>query len=92
MKYTCVDPSEYLYPDITQYKSSTDRIRILTPRNSFACAQILLSEEEGTVSVACEGWAPEVYEMVAIPVEENILITDETRTPYTPVRNAPFEV
>ncbi len=92
MKYTCVDPSEYLYPDITQYKSGTDCIRILTPRNSWACAQILLSEGEGAVDVVCEGWAPEVYEMVAIPVEENILITDEVRTPYTPVRNAPFEV
>lgn len=92
MKYTCVDPSEYLYPDITQYKSGTDCIRILTPRGSYACAQIFLFEGEGTVGVECENWTPEIYEMVAIPVEENILITEETRTPYTPVRNAPFEV
>lgn len=92
MKYTCVDPSEYLYPDITAYKSGTESIHILTPRGSYACAQIFLFEGEGTVSIECEGWAPEIYEMVPIPVEENIQITDETRTPYTPVRNAPFEV
>ena len=32
MKYTCVDPVEYLYPDITEYKSGTDKINILAPR------------------------------------------------------------
>ena len=92
MKYTCVDPTEYLYPDITEYKSGTDRVCILTPRGSYACAQIFLSEGNGSINVKCEGWEPEIYEMVAIPVEENIRITEENTAPHTPERRAPFEV
>ena len=92
MKYTCVDTAEYLYPDITEYTSGTDRIDILTPRGSFACAQVFLTEGSGSVSVACEGWNPEVYEMIAIPVEENNRITEENTAPHTPERKAPFDV
>ena len=44
MRYTCVDTAEFLYPDIQNYKSGTDYIRILTPRGSFATAQILFSD------------------------------------------------
>ena len=54
MKYTCVDPVEYLYPDITEYKSGTDKINILAPRGSFACAQILFYEGEGVLQITCE--------------------------------------
>ena len=59
---------------------------------SYACAQIFLSEGSGSVKVSCEGWNPEIYEMVAIPVEENIWITEENTAPHTPERIAPFEV
>ena len=55
MEYICVDPVEFLYPDITEYKSGTDKINILTPRGSYACAQIFLSEGDGSVEVGCEG-------------------------------------
>lgn len=92
MKFTCVDPVEYLYPDITQYKSGTDKIDILAARGSYACAQILFSEAEGPLQIACEGWAPEVYEMVAIPVETNERMTEENSTPFSPARKAPFYV
>ena len=92
MKYTCVDTVEFLYPDITDYKSGTDRICILTPRGSYACAQIFLWEGKGNVQVSCEGWNPEIYEMMAIPVEDNALMTEEKRAPHTPERDAPFEV
>ena len=92
MKYTCVDPVEFLYPDITEYQSATDSIKILTPRGSYANAQVLLTEGTGSVQVTCEGWEPEVYEMVAIPVEDNALMTEEKRAPHTPEREAPFDV
>lgn len=92
MKFTCVDPVEYLYPDITQYKSGTDKIDILAARGSYACAQILFSEAEGPLQIACEGWEPEVYEMVAIPVETNERMTEENSTPFSPARKAPFYV
>ena len=84
MKFTCVDPVEFLYPDVTVYKSGTDMISILTPRGSYACAQILFYEGEGSLQIACEGWEPEVYEMVAIPVETNERMTEENSTPFSP--------
>lgn len=92
MKFTCVDPVEYLYPDITRYKSGTDKIDILAARGSYACAQILFSEAEGPLQISCEGWEPEVYEMVAIPVETNERMTEENSTPFSPARKAPFYV
>ena len=60
MRYTCVDTAEYLYPDITDYVSGTKEIRILSPRGSYACAQILFSDvAEQTLTVKTEGWNPE---------------------------------
>ena len=44
MRYTCVDTAEFLYPDITEYKSGTKEIKILSPRGSYACAQIHFSD------------------------------------------------
>ena len=92
MNYTCIDPVEYLYPDITSYTSGTDRIQILTPRGSYACAQIMLWGIEDSVEIICQGWDPEIYEMLDIPVSSNEKITDENRTPQSPIREAPFRV
>ncbi len=94
MRYRCVDSAEYLYPDVTEYKSGSDRIDILSPRGSYACAQILFYEGCGSISVACEGWQPEIYEMKAIPVERNSqdTVTEEKRLPHMPERIAPFWV
>lgn len=92
MRFTCVDPVEHLYPDITAYKSGTDKIDILTARGSYACAQILFFEGEGALEITCEGWEPEIYEMVAIPVETNERMTEENSTPFSPARKAPFYV
>ena len=92
MKYVCVDTVEFLYPDVHEYQSGTDRINILSPRGSYACAQVFFYEGSGNVAITCEGWNPEIYEMVAIPVEYNALITEENKAPYTPVREAPFYV
>ncbi len=94
MRYVCVDPVEFLYPDITEYRSGSGKIDILSPRGSYACAQILFYEGDGSMGVTCEGWQPEVYEMKAIPVEPNSrdVITEEKRLPHMPERIAPFWV
>ena len=42
MRYVCVDPAEFLNPDITDYQSGTQEIHILAVRNSYACAQVLV--------------------------------------------------
>ncbi len=91
MRYSCVDPAEFLYPDITDYQSSTDKLEILTPRNSFACGQILFTDVVGdTLQITCEGWTPEIYEMVAIPVECNHGLDSHNRRPHQPERIAPY--
>ena len=76
MKYTCVDPAEFLYQDIAEYKSGTDSIHILTPRGTYACAQIMLMEGTDPAKISCTGWQPEIYEMVAIPVDQTVGITE----------------
>lgn len=93
MNYTCVDTAEFLYPDITEYQSGTDSIRILTPRGSFASAQILFWDvSEKDLKVSFEGFNPEVYEMVPIFVEENHLLDESNSTPHIPERLAPFYI
>ena len=93
MRYTCVDTAEFLYPDITEYKSGTDSIHILTPRGSFATAQILFSDvSEKELHIRFEGFNPEVYEMVPIFVEENHLLDESNSHPHIPERKAPYYV
>ena len=93
MRYTCVDTAEFLYPDITEYQSGTDSIRLLTPRGSFACAQILFSDISAeSLTINFEGFDPEVYEMVPIFVEENHLLDESNSHPHIPERAAPYYV
>lgn len=93
MRYTCIDTAEFVYPDITEYQSGSQDIRILAVRGSYACAQILFSDADTTaLSVKATGWSPEIYEMVAIPVECNLDIDETNATPHMPEREAPYEV
>ena len=92
MQYVCVDPVEFLYTDTKEYKSGTDMINILTPRGSYACAQILLTECSDSIEVSCDGWDPEIYEMVTIHVEANPMYSWNNAAPHTPEKKAPFEV
>ncbi|MBQ3088596.1 MAG: DUF4091 domain-containing protein [Clostridia bacterium] len=93
MNYTCVDTAEFLYPDITEYQSGTDRVHLLTPRGSFACTQILFSGVSAkTLNIRFEGFEPEVYEMVPIFVEENHLLDETNSHPHIPERVAPYYV
>ncbi len=93
MNYVCTDPAEFIYPDITEYSSGSDRITILAARNSYACAQVLFYNcEEASMKVEVEGWEPEIYQMVAIPVERNQGIEPENFKPHRPERIAPYEL
>ena len=91
MRYTCVDTAEFLYPDITEYKSGTKEIKILSPRGSYACAQILFSDvKEQNLNVKADGWNPELYEMVPIYVERNHGLDENNSAPHMPERRAPY--
>jgi len=93
MRYTCVDTAEFLYPDITDYLSGTKEIRILSPRGSYACAQILFSDVKTDIlTVAADGWNPELYEMVPVYVERNHGLDDNNSAPHMPERRAPYYI
>ncbi|MBR5869433.1 MAG: DUF4091 domain-containing protein [Clostridia bacterium] len=93
MRYTCVDTAEYLYPDITEYQSGSKEIRILTPRGSYACAQILFSDvKEPSLCVGTEGWNPELYEMIPVHVERNHGLDENNMAPHMPERVAPYDL
>ncbi len=93
MKYVCIDTSEFVYPDITQYKTGADSVKVLVPRGSYACAQILFYDVSATtLKVEAVDWSPEIYEMVAIPVERNEFLDENNSCEHVPERVAPFEV
>lgn len=65
------------------------------PRGSYLCGQILcydIPPELDALRVEAQGWSPELYGMVAVPVERNENLTDADRRPHQPEREAPFDV
>ena len=81
MDYKVVLSSEYLYPDIFDYKTASDSINVLTARNSYAVAQVIIKgvENGAAISVVPNGFDTEVWEMVAIPVEKNVGLEPEEK-------------
>lgn len=94
MRYVCVDPAEFLYPDITDYQSGTQEIHILAVRNSYACAQVLVFHAAAgeNLSVKADGWNPELYEMVSVHVERNHGLDANNAAPHMPERIAPYDI
>ena len=93
MRYTCVNTAEFLYPDITKYESSSDCIKVLSPKGSYACGQILFYEVNGdTLEIKFEGLSPDVYEMVPVFVDKNYGLDETNSSPHIPERKAPYYV
>ena len=93
MRYRCIDPSEFVYPDITDYESASDRISVLTPRNSYACAQVLFTDiPDETLEIRTEGFSAELYQMVPVHVERNQGLDENNMRPHQPERIAPYDV
>ena len=71
MRFLVVSSDEYTYPDIEAYQSAANAISLVTDRNSFATAQVLLFDVpgDGNLEAACEGMDAELYSLMAIPVE-----------------------
>lgn len=89
MKYTVCRSFEWLYPDIYEYKTASDRAVFSACAGGFAAFQIFLTGICGeTVTVSCDG--AELYEEIAIPVEANAGLERESE--HFPERKAPFEV
>ncbi len=93
MRYACVDVSEFLYPDITEYPSAKSTMSLLAPRNSYLCGQIMFTDVEGdTLKITCDGWNPEIYEMVDVTVERNHGLDENNMAPHQPERVAPYQL
>lgn len=89
MKYTVCRNFEWLYPDIKEYKTASDKAEFSALSGSYASFQIFVSDITGDkLSVQCEG--AEIYEELAIPVEANPGFASYTE--HFPERIAPFEV
>ncbi len=97
MKYTVVSSAEFTYPDIWEYESSCDKADIFAARGGFATCQILVGDMASpdlpvSFSALPEGVTPEIYSLLAVPVEANALIEEDKRAPHFPERIAPFNV
>ncbi len=95
MKYTVVSSSEFTYPDIWSYDSSTDKADIGAARGGYATCQILVGDmTDPTLPVSIaglpDGVTPEIYTLRAVPVEANPGISEEHRGPHYPEREAPY--
>jgi len=98
MKYTVVHSSEWTYPDTARYESAACDIALHTPRNSFATAQVLLSDVpvDAAVSVKTSGGLDSlpltVYELVPVHVEDNPFLPKGEIINGCPSRWAPFDI
>ena len=100
MKYGVYSANEWLYPD-TKLSESKQQVDLITARNSFGCAQMLVHSdgpvtwewiEEGAQPLS----APEVYRLLPVFVEKNtgergFTVEQGTQVDYA-CRQAPFWV
>lgn len=92
MKYTVVDSSEFTYPDITEYASSSEKAEVFSAKGSYATFQVILSglEPNGIADIKAIGFEPEIYSLYPVHVEGNPGIAPENFKPHFPERKAPF--
>jgi len=96
-----ISVNEWVYPDIFDYASASNEIRLDTPRGSFAACQIMIHGTQAGQPIRVEYTgalsAPECFRMLDVYVEKNTASIDDYRkdTPKTAVfcsREAPFRV
>lgn len=97
MKYTVVSSSEFTYPDIFEYATSSASADIFSARNSYATTQILFSGmETSSVEIKFDGLpdsvVPEIYTLLSVPVERNERMNPADYRPHYPERLAPYRV
>lgn len=94
MKYTVVDSSEFTYPDIWEYASSSGKADVFAPRGGYAAFQLLLDglPEDGAVDVSAEGFTPELYSLYPVYIEANPGLDAGNALPHCPERWAPYYI
>ena len=93
MKYTVVSASEFTYPDISEYPSSSDEISLVSARGSYACCQIILGGLRSSLAkVSLHGAEGEIYSLMPAYVEKNHGLDPEKFVPHYPERVAPYYV
>jgi len=76
MKATVVSANEWLYPDITEYKSAKASIDLHAPRGGYAATQVIFFDRTpgDAIKVSCEGLeglSLSVYRMLDVCVQYN---------------------
>lgn len=98
MKHIVVSTSEWTYPDVFHYASASQSADLHAARNSYAAAQIILSDvpEEVDLAVSVKGELASYdfnwYEMVPVYVEDNPHLNKDNALPNYPNRWAPFYI
>lgn len=97
MRYTVVDSTEFTYPDIFEYATSSDRIELMALRGGYAAVQLLFAELEGTaldLGLELDGgleYSLELYTLRSVMVESNRGM-EENPEPHFPERIAPYRL
>jgi len=102
MRYLVVHPSEWLYPDIFEYTSASDKIAAHAPRGGYAAVQIMIPETSAGLPIrveACGIALPECYRLLDVRVTHNVsweggIVREGDGVDPTPwvTRRAPFRV
>lgn len=92
MIYHIIDNTEWLYPDRTDYETSSETFYVFCAKNGYASAQIHIYSAGSDVKITLSGFDAEIYEEIAVPVEQNVGFSAENRTKFYPSRLAPTRV
>lgn len=108
MRYLVVSTSEWTYPDVFEYATGSDRIRLDAARGGLVGVQILLKDVATCPALSLElsGAEADFFEMLPIPVETNVGFPPPSNAaastppdgrlhepvPHCPERTAPYFV
>ncbi len=94
MRYTAVDSTEYTYPDVQEYTSSSGKIKIDVARGGYATAQIMLFDVPTNIKldISADIEGIEWYELFPVVVDQNPKIDEDKMCEHYPERKAPYLV
>lgn len=98
MNFSVVNDPQWTFPDVSDYPRASGSVDLVSPRNSFASAQILFfgMGAKTTAGVKISGkiseLGAEIYELTAVNVEENTTQNLDNEWAGIFSRKAPFRV
>ncbi len=90
MEYKIIDSCQWTYPDIWDYPGEAKEYTGLALCGGYATFRVVIRDFD-SISMETDGFEANIYEEIAIPVEENPNF-EEGFAPHFPERVAPFSV